>query len=343
MRLVLQCNGTTNQTTGILFTDLARVLRERGVEVDLELRSFPNGVFKKVVALLRRALGCWATMREADGLVVHTALSLSLPEMVCARLQRKPVVAFVWDIYPKSAELAGNIRNPLVLACYTVTERFGYALSTRILVPSSDYLSMVPESRGKIALYPLWPRGEIRERRVGSRVGGKRVVFAGQINAIRGLDTAVDRLCCKFPGEHISLDIYSSDETPRALHDLVARKAGGLTIHSLGFVSPGLLDGRLGDYDFGLVPLDPNFELPSFPSKILTYLSAGLPLAYFGPEYPGLCGLIRRHSLGIVLSEVHTSHSNHLDFDEGRFSRGRSDFFTSSKEAQDSLLNYLYG
>lgn len=341
MRLLMLCNGNETQTTGILFSDLVEVFKSRGIDSSLELRSFPRGVPRKLVALLARVVTSWARVSNVDGVVVHSALSLSLPEMVSARLQRKPVISFVWDIYPASTKVAGNISNPALLAVYSLTERLGYFLSTRVLVPSADYTKWIPGAPDKVAVYPLWPRSEIRECRPLVPRAGKRIVFAGQINKIRGLDFAVEKLGEAFPGEKISLDVYSRDELPESLTGLEDRSEGILTVRRKDFVPPDVLIRLLGDYDFGLVPLDPEFALPSFPSKLLTYLSAGVPIAYHGPQLRGVSDLLRRHNLGLDLTGLADPVPVPAVTDRNAFEVNRREYFAQSESARRAILDQI--
>lgn len=341
MRVKMQCNGTAHQTTGILFSDLASMLESRGIDVELEMRDFPVGVLRKIGVLTSRVARSWRSAKNCDAIVVHTALSLSLPEIIFARLRRIPVVAFVWDIYPASTKAAGSLTNPIVLAAYSLSEKLAFYLVNRSLVPSEDYFEWVPGHKKNVTLFPLWPRGGVRQCRAAPTHDDEIVIaFAGQINSLRGIEYAVELIRERIPNCSIKIDVFSKDKLPASLGEATEHE-GNLAIRRLGFVEPSEIGAVLSTYDFGLVSLDPSFALPSFPSKILTYLSAGIPVLYCGPAYSGLEKLVSAYGLGIFLTSGLGDRRDLRSFDYARFARGRNEFFTMSDEAADKLALYL--
>ncbi|QKE85632.1 glycosyltransferase [Arthrobacter sp. NEB 688] len=269
------------------------------------LRAFPRGVRSKLVALPRTELQNLRRLWRSDVLVVHTALSLSLVAIVAARLLKRPVVAFVWDIYPASTRIAGNIRNPVLLRMYDVMERAATRSATRLLVPSEDYLPFLPRAaRSRALLYPLWPTGPMTgETSVRDwPVPVLSVAFAGQINGIRGLDGAVRQTLESAPeGVGVQLHIYSKDPTPDVLEQM-AESDRRLSVVHHGFMGARELETELTTHHLGLVTLDPAFDLPAFPSKIAAYLSAGLPVLYVGRRMPALERVLTEAGIGGVAS-----------------------------------------
>lgn len=55
--------------------------------------------------------------------------------------------------------------------------------------------------------------------------------------------------------------------------------------------------------DAGLVCLDPRFTFPAMPSKILAYVTAGLPVVFRGPPAPALRRFLAETGVGISVAE----------------------------------------
>jgi len=321
-------NGNANQTTGRLFTTLARRLSERN-QVQLRLRQFPRGVFRKLPALLRTELANCQSVLKSDRLIVHSSLSLSFLTMVVARCTGRPVIAFIWDFYPESSQQYGSLRNPLLILLYRMSERFAYRMCERIFVPSADY-ARFPALKGfrGIEVMPLWPCDPLLEpvrRKPSDRT--LRIVFAGQINLIRGLPQSIERLARSWRSQ-VWIEIFSTSPPGEELGRAAERCANLRLVHH-GFVPPDELPRRLRNSLFGLVSLDRSFSLPAFPSKILTYLAAGIPVIYDGPRMPALETALYDAGVGLSLADLTAFDEDALDTFLAEFPAARNAFIAS--------------
>ncbi|MFQ5622075.1 MAG: hypothetical protein ACE5FS_01640 [Paracoccaceae bacterium] len=294
-RVVMIANGTADQTAGRLLARLAAGVRRSG-HIFLHFRDLPAGRWAKMRYLLtpdRRLIGGLA---RCDTVVVHTAAMLSLPAMLTARALRKRVVVFFWDDYTARAGGAGRVAGTL--------ERFALKLAHAVAVPSGDYLRAPPVRKAAaVSVVPLWPSHENMPPhatlpRQGARM---RIVFAGQINALRDIPGAVAELAPRLP-EASELHVFSAGRP-----DIGAGLPRNFRIIGHRRVAQDSLPRRLSAFDFGLVSLDRGFRGPAFPSKILTYLAAGLPVIYRGPQLDAVVELLERRQLGVVLRAGETS------------------------------------
>lgn len=303
LRVLMLANGGANQTTGRLFTTLAESLSTRH-QTRLQLRQFPRGVFRKVLVLMKSGLTNCRLVARSDILIVHSSLSLSIAEIFFARLINRRILAFIWDFYPDSSRIHGNIRNPILLWLYQKSEKLAYGLCEQTFVPSEDY-ARYPALAGvrNIEIVPLWPCDPLLAP-IGRRLekGAFSVVFAGQINALRGLPRSIERLARSRSAE-VRIDVYSVSP-PSLEFSRLTERCPNLTLVHHGFVPPAELPERLRQSLFGLVSLDASFALPAFPSKILTYLAAGIPVIYDGPPMPALERTLRNTRVGITLADL---------------------------------------
>lgn len=299
-RILLLCNGTEQQTTGRLFTEMAKRLSAQH-QVELHLRSFPQGMLRKIIPLLTTEVRNCRRILSSDIIIAHSALSLSLLSMLWAKLLRRKIIALIWDFYPASTRVARNITNPVLLWAYSMVEGTAYRLADIIYVPTSDYAAYEAlDGYRNVRQLPLWPCDALRSPSGDMPVTDAiHLAFAGQINAIRSLDKAVTTALSSNRGKLI-LHLFSQDGAPDALAKLAAVE-DNLEIRHHGFVDPSALQDMLGRMDFGLIPIDVDFQLPAFPSKALTYLAAGLPIIYDGPAMPGLESVLDEYKIGMTL------------------------------------------
>lgn len=304
VKVLLLANGTQEQTTGKLMLALAAGLGRHGQTVSPVLRSFPRGIMSKLQALTRSEPRNLLRILDSDVVVVHSTLSLSLMSMVAARLLRRPVIAFVWDLYPQSARIAGNITHPWLLWLYNWTESLGYRLASTITVPSSDYVRALDKHSDKVVVSPLWPTQDLSHRRRPAAPDASvlRLGFAGQINGIRGIESAIDTVAAEWRGITVEVHVFARDPVPGNLADRAASDCR-LRVVEHGFLPVEVLSGELAALDLGWVCLDEGFELPAFPSKTWAYLGAGLPILYTGPEMPGLEEWLESNGFGMSLRQ----------------------------------------
>lgn len=302
-QFLLLANVSSRQTQGRLIEALSDGLRERGHRTRVVLRALPRGRFPKLRRLLGTELRNVFLVARTDVLVVHSSLAFNLFPILTARLLRRPVLAFVWDIFPDSSRVAGRLDNKLVLWLYARLEQLACHLASAVVVPSADYVPALARWDRAAEVVPHWPIDPLLSPGPGSgNLGILRVGFAGRIDGFRALDSAIDMLVERWTGDRLELNLFTSDDPPQALVD----RAGSddrFDLITHGFLPPEVLQERLRAMDVGWVCLAPDFPLPAFPSKTMAYLSAGLPVVFSGPEMPALEDWITSHGFGFILRD----------------------------------------
>ena len=277
------------------------------------LKGFADGTESKIIAnigvgLLRERLalemleGCGKLFRPSlfraiarcDVLIVHSPLAYALFYILFARILGRKVVGLVWDHYPVT--LAGRRYDPsLRRRMLDLMESRATAMCTHLIVPSRDFLEAGALSRAEVL--PFWLRVDRAPEDVGEvRDTAVRIIFAGQVNATRGLEAAYGELEAHFADKFV-LAIASRDPLPRAL-------AGKANIEHLGFLGRDALRAEMARCDAGLVALSPQFDGPGLPSKTWEYLGAGLPCLFIGKALPHYAEALVSSGAGHVLSPV---------------------------------------
>lgn len=241
-----------------------------------------------------------AALIEADVLIVHTALMMCAAEILLARLMGRRICAIYWDTYPDSFRRPWGNRPAHILAAMGALERFLLRRCDLILPPSTDYMPAL-ERLGvadRVHVLPIWPFTEtFPARRERPGTGPVRVVFAGQINLIRGLDHACRVLSNAARHHPVELHVYGDLKgwTPPELDE-------GFSIVTHGRVPQASVSAALPDFDFGLVSLHPDFDCAVFPSKTASCITAGLPILYVGPELPAYSRFLQDTGVGATIT-----------------------------------------
>jgi hypothetical protein len=343
LRFLMISNSSSHQTTARLTAVLSDRLREKGHPTQLQLRALPRGIVPKLRSLLVSELQNIALIRRADVVVVHTPLALSLLTLFSARLLRRSVLSFIWDLHPESNRLIGTMRNPLLLRLFWLLERLGLFLSSRLLISTEDYRPFLGPLGRKARVVPIWPCDPVTQ--VGSPpedrdVDTLRIGFAGQINSIRGLAEGISKVLDSWQGTKVELHLFSGDACPEPL----VRRAScdpRLVIVEYGFVDPVQLQQHLAELDLGWVCLDSSFRLPAFPSKIMAYLCAGLPVLYTGPALPALCCWLATHQLGIATAPGRVLGELEIADLRRDFESRRAAYFAEMQDQWSSLGHLL--
>lgn len=243
-----------------------------------------------------------AKLGRAEVVVLHTSVVFNLWEVLVARLTGKCVAVIYWDSYPESFHVMGQSRSRLASFLFGALERLLLRRCDVLLPPSADYLAhlrrLMPRIEARVLrmwmFAPVTP--PVRPERPPGSGAPLEIGFAGAVNPIRGLEHAVRRISEATVGP---VAFHTYGRTAPAL-GLPASGARVTHVHH-GFIASDAIMARLAGHDFGLVSLHPAFPLPAFPSKTLSYVGAGLPILYIGPEPPDYQALLSELGIGTTL------------------------------------------
>ena len=286
-------------TSSNLFEELVGVISgHRAVQVVQPERPAGSGLLR-LWRIMRINVHAMRVSLGTDTLVLHVYLVKWLPLILMAKLMRRRIVVFQWDVYPIT--LAGRrINQRMSRRVADATENLLLRLADRLIVPSADFLPHVA-SRGKTpAIIPLWPQKSLPIRAHSSVPvdnGPVNIGFAGQINATRGLSEFVDHLAAQ--SDHpVHLHLFSGS----AIEGLLAELPGRVVVTHHGHLSRDALQNAFRGMHFGLICLSPKLDQPGYPSKTYDYLAAGLPLIYFGKGLPAFTTPLVDAGLAVALS-----------------------------------------
>ena len=235
---------------------------------------------------------------NTKNVVVHSPLIRSFLVILLSRLLQKRLLVLIWDIYPIKIN-ARRYDKRMKRRFYDILENLSLRFCHHHIIPTEDF-KRVKQVRNTTTI-SFWPkllsRFDSKDILLADNQDGElKILFAGQINATRGLEEALKRLDDITP-TGFKLLIASSSPVPRKLKT-------DPRVHCLGFLKPYELKKLLVGCDFGLISLAKGFDGPAFPSKSFEYLAAGLPCIYHGPRLEDFIYIIEHSGVGIDMKKV---------------------------------------
>lgn len=210
-----------------------------------------------------------------------------IPASFLGWLKRVPVVLWVQDLWPQSAQATGYVRSTLLLKLLEKLVRFAYAHTDLLLVQSQAFVEPVAKLALRhipVVYYPnsvedaFYVPQPIDVPHVDVLQTGFSVLFAGNVGTAQSVETivAAAKLLKEYP--QISIVMMGNG----SMSDWIAqqkRQYDLSNLHLVGRFPAETMPVLMRQASVLLVTLkkDPVFEL-TIPSKIQAYLAAGRPV-----------------------------------------------------------------
>jgi glycosyltransferase involved in cell wall biosynthesis len=190
------------------------------------------------------------------------------------------------DIFPQNAVDVGVMRKGIAYQYFRRVERRLYEVSDRIgcMSPANvDWLRRAGVPDPKLELLPNWrrirhPTGPARDFRREWGIGGKLLaVFGGVIGVAQELDFLLDLAQARLGSGDLAFAIVGEGNQRERLRTR-ARRSGLVNVLFPERLSANDFGHLLLQADVGLVNLSRRFSIPNYPSKVLDYFEASLPV-----------------------------------------------------------------
>ncbi len=209
-----------------------------------------------------------------------------IPASFLGWLKGVPVVLWVQDLWPQSAEATGYIKSTWLLKTLEKIVKFSYSHTDLILVQSQAFIEPVSKLAPKIPVlyYPnsvdknFYSPGELTAPTIESLVSGFSVLFAGNVGEAQSMETIVSAAEELLPYKEIKIVIIGSGSKIDWLSKEIKRKALG-NIFLEGRYPVEMMPMLMRKASVLLVSLTnkPIFSL-TVPNKIQAYLAVGRPV-----------------------------------------------------------------
>ncbi len=204
---------------------------------------------------------------------------------VVGELKKKSVnstsIMILWDFFPVHHVQIGRVSAILSRPLYYLE---------KINVSKYDCVGLMSEQNRfffnsyfglagiKKILLPIWGGGEVEPRLIRKKSDVIKIIFGGQLCKGRGIEQLL-ALAASYPELSNSCQITIMGDGP--LYDYLEDQIKLTDLKLLKLqrrVTRLEYLKMLHEYDFGLVITTPNVDVPTFPSKSLDYMIAGVPI-----------------------------------------------------------------
>jgi hypothetical protein len=263
---------------------------------------------------------------DIDSIITFAPLFPIAPVIFFINIFKAKKHCIIFDIFPIHQSQIGAIPT----SCANILKRVEKFLLTRFdtisgMSPANInfIISYYNLKKQTIFVLPLWGsykmNKELSEKSNYSEI--IRLVFGGQITYGREFDKMVNFLqIMREMKLQVEVDVFSSIEVTEQYSRKFARFNNWLKFFNR--INRDEFRQKLSNYDVGLVVTCENVSVPTFPSKIIDYLSAGVKVL----------GLLERSSdVSAVINKIDAIHINNFDFSENSLKQMK-EFLINSKE-----------
>ena len=319
-RVLVLISEPPGRTSANLFDELVRAISPhcdvRVIQVQAEWQS---RIRRGLALIMTNIRAMWAVF-WAQTIMLHVFAAGRAPTIVLARLLRRKVVIFQWDVYPMTlAGMSVEISQSRRIA--NVVEHWLLKHASVLIIPSEDFRPFV-ESKKVGGVIPLWPQQSLLSLEhiaLATEGGPVRIGFAGRIDETRGIEACLQVLE-RAAVQPVEVHLYSGWPMP-GMRDIDLKNVQ--VVHH-GQLDRMALQADLRRMHFGLISLSPMLDQPGYPSKTFDYLAAGLPVLYFGRALPAFTAPLTEAGLGLIISDEEPINLGHAytalsaDFDAKR-------------------------
>lgn len=216
---------------------------------------------------------------------------LPLPWMLCtlSRLRGMPVVVNIQDLFPREAVELGMLTNRLLIKMFEAIERKTYRLAAGVTVHSPGNKEHVVQhggSSGTVQIIHNWV--DLEYIRPGERDNGFRlqhelgdefiVSYAGTMGWAQDMETIIDS-AARLRDHRDIMFLLVGDGVEKEKAMAKSRELGLENILWLPMQPWSIYPEILAASDVSLINLHPDLRTPVVPSKLLSIMAAGRPVA----------------------------------------------------------------
>ncbi len=291
---------------------------------DLPARGFVGGV--RVIrvrsphnsgGMARRAASGTVFLAQAFAYAARHRFDLvwanSLPPVVnglvgllCARGSGARFLYHVHSVHPEAAVAIGALRAGMFSRMLAAINSFTCRAADAVVVLSDDMVRTIADRGGNGAVafhvlnnFVLAGLGD--DRPPPERAGEAfRLVYWGNLGRTQDLRRLVEAMALISPDEGIELELIGTGAAEARLRRLVGKR----NLRHVRFTAaePSQESFRLvRSCNVGVIPLAPNIHRVGFPSKLMTYLAAGLPVLAIVERDSALASYIEKAEAGLVV------------------------------------------
>ena len=221
---------------------------------------------------------------------------------LACKLRKVDLVYHCMDLYPEIGSISGDFKNKYLYKIMKKLDVFTCNNAKKIILLSEDMEASInlrnDLNKNKIHILNNFALRDFYSNSVSNEKEIK-IIFAGNIGRFQALEKFT-KLFLKFSlNMKIKLIFVGEGKKLSVIKKMSKRKKNVLFYKHQSFES---LKKLINECDYGLVSLEKNISLYAFPSKFMTYISAGIKIILFSQNNCEISNLILNNNLGIVLN-----------------------------------------
>lgn len=267
-----------------------------------------------------------------DQVIMFAPLSVMWPAALIIRFFKiKRRVVIIFDLFPIHQIQIGSLSKRLgfiakKIECFLLSSFNEITAMGDNNKKSIERYYNTERRNAVVTILPLWASGTKVKIKVKPQTDIIKFVFGGQIIKGREIETMIEYLGqLRKRGVKLTLNVYSQGMEFEFLKDKYSEKAW---LFFNAQVPRAEYFDILSEYQVGIIVTDRRVTLPTFPSKFLDYLSAGLA---------SYCLVERESDLYGIAHNSNIIHLNHFDFSDKEFHRSMR-FLSNLSVFDDELL-----
>jgi glycosyltransferase involved in cell wall biosynthesis len=258
------------------------LLRGKGGGIRLFLNYFSFAFFASIKAFFLN-FG-----NKYDAVIVHepSPITQFYPALLLKKLQNAPVYFWVMDLWPESLEIAGGVKNKLILNFFKKMVITFYKNSEKILITSKGFKNSIVEKgdfENKLEYFPNWAEDSISEGDQNFPVPdlpvGFKVMFAGNVGEAQDMESIMNSALALKDHSEIKFIIVGDGRKMPFVQDFIEKNNLQKTVFTVGRFPVEAMASFFAKADVMLVSLkdDKIFNL-TVPAKVQAYMSASKPI-----------------------------------------------------------------
>jgi len=246
-----------------------------------------------------------------DAVMISTSppIAAALAAGLAARLRGASFVYHCQDLHPEVALYSLLLKRGALYRLLQRLDASNCRRASRVVVLSEDMKSTLrrraADLEDRIEVINNFALAEDPAARLPAELarqpGKFRIMFAGNIGRFQGLERLIEVARLLAADGRVEFVFLGDGAAKKSLMTL-AQETPGATVRFVGHVPIEVASRALSTADLCVVSLSPDIYRVAYPSKTMSYLSAGKPLLVLVEEGSELARLVREQDVGLVVS-----------------------------------------
>lgn len=231
-----------------------------------------------------------ALFKRFDSILVHqvSPITQTLPAIIVKKMQRKPLILWVLDLWPDAFVSGSGINNRFIISLLDKYVDFSYKNSNKILISSKGFRESVLEKTGneqKILYFPNWAEESFFQRvqkPIPQLPDGFKIMLAGNLGVSQNLENIM-YTALRLKDENVRWIILGDGSRKEWMEDFVSENLLEKSVFLMGKYPVETMAAFYEKADIMLLSLNNKYDdlKKVVPARLQSYMAAGKPVIGF--------------------------------------------------------------